>query len=436
MPSVDDSSCEEKTNDIVILGCGIIGLSTAYYLTESGNTDPKTVHLVDSSAKLFQCASGLAAGFLSADWFAPSVSSLGALSFKLHADLANAHSGRSTWGYSHSTAISLSQDSESAIGGSGEDWLENGTSRAQLATHNKPWEEQAAGPEWLRLTQEGVMEVISRDATTAQIDPLRFCQWLLKEVKARGVRVHQPARATAIIKDAEDVLCGLKISTSGDAESDTESVPCTRLVITSGAWSPRVFSTLFPSSKARIPVSSLAGHSLLVRNPHYNTEELDKEVCHAVFATDTLGFSPEWFARLNGELYLAGLNSTSIPLPDVATDVRVSDKAVAQLRQCAKAMMMNVPGKDMEVLREGLCFRPVTSSGRPIVSRIPDDQLGGIKTKDGENGGVYIAAGHGAWGISHAPGTGLVLSEMIEGRETSAKVQALRLGRGLRTNCI
>jgi hypothetical protein len=142
---------------------------------------------------------------------------------------------------------------------------------------------------------------------------------------------------------------------------------------------------------------------------------------------------------------LAGLNSTSIPLPDVATDVKASEKAVAQLRKCAKAMMMNVPGKGMEVLREGLvcyyseskfyghllilgqCFRPVTSSGRPIVSRIPDGKLGGIKTNYRENGGVYIAAGHGAWGISHAPGTGLVLSEMIQGRETSAKIEALQL---------
>jgi glycine/D-amino acid oxidase-like deaminating enzyme len=133
------------------------------------------------------------------------------------------------------------------------------------------------------------------------------------------------------------------------------TVPCTRLVITSGAWSPRVFSTLFPTSKSRIPISSLAGHSLLVRNPnHKPDDDLEKEVCHAVFATDTLGFSPEWFARLGGELYLAGLNSTSIPLPDVATDVRASEKAIEQLKSCAKAMMKNVEGRDMEVLREGL----------------------------------------------------------------------------------
>jgi hypothetical protein len=140
-------------------------------------------------------------------------------------------------------------------------------------------------------------------------------------------------------------------------------VPCTRLVITSGAWSPRVFNTLFPLSKSRIPVSSLAGHSLLVRNPHHKPDDdLNKEVCHAVFATDTLGFSPEWFARLGGELYLAGLNSTSIPLPDLATEVKASEKAIEQLKQCAKAMMKSVEGRDMEVLREGLVCCPLLGS--------------------------------------------------------------------------
>ncbi|KAF1831335.1 FAD dependent oxidoreductase [Decorospora gaudefroyi] len=421
MPSSDRSNTNTTT---VVLGSGIIGLCTAYYLSESGNTDPDSIQLVDSSPELFRCASGLAAGFLSADWFAPSVSSLGALSFKLHAELANTHSGRTTWGYSQSTGISLSQDSESAIGGSGEDWLENGTSRAQVANHNRPWaEEQKARPQWLRRTQEGIMEVISREGTTAQIDPLRFCQWLLETVKKRGVRMHQPARATGIAKDTQGSLSGVRISQDG---TETE-LPCTRLVIASGAWSPRVFSTLFPTSKTRIPISSLAGHSLLVRNPHFKPEEVDKEVCHAVFATDTLGFSPEWFARLGGELYLAGLNSTTIPLPDVATDVQANDKAIEQLKQCAKAMMLSIPDKEMEVMREGLCFRPVTSSGRPIVARIADEELGGVKTRGGGSGGVFIAAGHGAWGISHAPGTGLVLAELIEGRPPSAKIEALRL---------
>lgn len=73
------------------------------------------------------------------------------------------------------------------------------------------------------------------------------------------------------------------------------------------------------------------------------------------------------------------------------------------------------------------CFRPVTSSGRPIVARIPDEKLGDVKTKEGAQGGVFIAAGHGAWGISHAPGTGLVLSQLMQGKPTSANVEALEL---------
>jgi hypothetical protein len=51
----------------VILGSGIIGLSAAYFLCESGNTPPRSVCLVDSSPELFRCASGLAAGFCARD---------------------------------------------------------------------------------------------------------------------------------------------------------------------------------------------------------------------------------------------------------------------------------------------------------------------------------------------------------------------------------
>jgi glycine/D-amino acid oxidase-like deaminating enzyme len=80
------------------------------------------------------------------------------------------------------------------------------------------------------------MEVISRDETTAQIDPLRFCQWLLKEVKARGVKIHQPATATAIVKDSEDVLRGVRISEGGDAELEAEcEIPSNDIYVSTSA---------------------------------------------------------------------------------------------------------------------------------------------------------------------------------------------------------
>jgi len=129
-------------------------------------------------------------------------------------------------------------------------------------------------------------------------------------------------------------------------------VPCARLVLTAGVWTPRLFSTLFPSSPTRIPISQLAGHSLLLRN-HFHTPS-DEEICHAVFATDTLGFSPEYFSRAGGEVYLAGLNSTMIQLPETASDVKVIPEAIEQLKDCASRMMGTLEGREIEVLRESL----------------------------------------------------------------------------------
>ena len=64
---------------IVIIGSGIIGISTAYYL--SLNDDEHTVHLIDSAPVLFEnVAPGKAAGFLAKDWFPPPVLQLGELS--------------------------------------------------------------------------------------------------------------------------------------------------------------------------------------------------------------------------------------------------------------------------------------------------------------------------------------------------------------------
>ena len=171
-------------------------------------------------------------------------------------------------------------------------------------------------------------------------------------------------------RNASNELNGIRISKDG-TETERESqyirrrlqltyvqviVPCTRLIITSGAWSPRVFSSLFPKSTVRIPISSLAGHSLLVRNPSHDPseEQADAEVCHALFATDDIGFSPELFSRVGGELYLAGLNSTMIPLPEQTQDVKVDEKAIEQMKRCAAEMIGATDGKEMEVLRESL----------------------------------------------------------------------------------
>ncbi|KAK4986058.1 hypothetical protein LTR66_007990 [Elasticomyces elasticus] len=101
------------------------------------------------------------------------------------------------------------------------------------------------------------------------------------------------------------------------------------------------------------------------------------------------GFSPEIFSRIGGEIYVAGLNSSTIPLPEVATDAKIGSEEIEELKKNLS-----------DVTDSCECFRPVTPRGQPILCRIPDTKLGDISTRGGGEGGIFVAAGHGPWGGS------------------------------------
>lgn len=139
--------------DTLIVGSGIIGLSTAYYLSR---TQPgHTIHLVDSSPSLFASASGYAGGFVARDWFSGSLAPLGRLSFDEHRRLAGEHVGRETWGYART--VTVSHDVRTGQG----DWLSTGGSRAAtVETLDKnpasvPWLKAAPGDVTLMDDGEG-----------------------------------------------------------------------------------------------------------------------------------------------------------------------------------------------------------------------------------------------------------------------------------------
>lgn len=72
-------------------------------------------------------------------------------------------------------------------------------------------------------------------------------------------------------------------------------------------------------------------------------------------------------------------------------------------------------GNDLQVVREALCWRPVSAKGTPYLGKVPGEQ------------GIWIAAAHGKWGISLGLGIGKVMTEMLQGKNTSADVSQLAL---------
>ncbi|RAL06689.1 NAD(P)/FAD-dependent oxidoreductase [Aspergillus homomorphus CBS 101889] len=417
----------------VILGGGIIGTSIAYYLSESQPAE--NIHVVDSSSKLFCSASGYAAGFMARDWFAPSLAPLGDLSFRLHETLAAENGGAEKWGYMKGSALSLGVAKKKG-GKRGDDWLRTGTSRAETAAGSE--QSISEPPSWLTRQHGAEVEKISEDDDTAQVDPLRLCSFLLDACMERGVKIHNPAKATSLAPGENGAVTGVKIE---NLETKAETIiACSNLIICAGPWTQRVIQELFPIAKVSLPIYSLAGYSLVLRSPRYTVEHEQttyKGRSQALFTTypPSCGFCPELFSRQGAEVYIAGLNTTQIPLPERADDYHKSMEQKEMDR--LKAVSVRLLGKlaegsseatdeitnidDLEVLREGLCFRPASERGTPFVGKIEDDLLGGVKAA----GGVYVAAGHGPWGISLSLGTGKVIAEMVRGVTPSADVSGL-----------
>lgn len=153
----------------IILGSGIIGVSTAYYLSQF--QPPSSIHLVEPSPQLFASASGNAGGFLAKDWFGPSMAQLGSLSFDEHRRLAEKYNGREKWGYSTSTCSSYIAGSRKALGGKrGDDWLRHDTSRAEAepAGVTKGIGE-GHGFTFLTRREGDELEIISEQDSTAQV---------------------------------------------------------------------------------------------------------------------------------------------------------------------------------------------------------------------------------------------------------------------------
>lgn len=463
----------------VILGGGIIGLSTAYYLssattTSSSNAKSKSeaIHIVDSAPALFASASGFAGGFLAADWFSPDVASLGALSFRLHRELAEKFDGPRRWGYAPSWVYGL-QELEGDVGKTwkhgvgqqqGDDWLSEGTSRAGVA----PGEEKEGGDKGMALKnadgspavftpQAGYsFETIATPEGCAQIEPRELCVFLLQKCKEQGVEVHLSTKATGVIfDDKTGAIKGLKLySTAAEGvQEGVRELECKNIVLAAGAWTPGVFETLFPQSKFRVPIEPLAGHSLVVKSPRYKIPFVNPAgpdtglggsqwLCYSIYCNSTAhwSYSPEAFARLarNGEteVWIGGLNDSTLPLPELATDVKaiIDPESIKDLRRTTVQIIGEYAAgngddgnnrDDLETIREALCFRPVSQRGTPFIGKVPESRLG-LVMKSNE-GGVWIASGHGPWGITLSLGTGRVISEMLMGEKTSADVEALRV---------
>lgn len=97
-----------KGKHIIIVGAGIIGVCTAYYIVKHKKFDPSKYHItIIESKRVAGGASGKAGGLL-ALWAFPQ--QIVPLSFELHQELSDLYNGSEEWGYRRLTTVSLEGD--------------------------------------------------------------------------------------------------------------------------------------------------------------------------------------------------------------------------------------------------------------------------------------------------------------------------------------
>jgi glycine/D-amino acid oxidase-like deaminating enzyme len=87
------------------------------------------------------------------------------------------------------------------------------------------------------------------------------------------------------------------------------------------------------------------------------------------------------------------------PLPDAPEGVEVNESSCDTLARAAGRV--SVALASARITRRQACYRPVTDDGIPLIGPVPGAR------------GVFVATGHGPWGILNAPATGLAMAELV-----------------------
>ncbi len=219
----------------------------------------------------------------------------------------------------------------------------------------------------------------------AHLRPDRLMSELRRVLTEMGVQIVEKTEVRGFENIGGKAIA---VKTTGDAIPGNEFIVCT------GSWTPFLNDEL----GCRIPVQPGKGYSITMarpkRCPRY---PMILEECHVAITPFEQGY------RVGSTMEFAGYDTT------------LNRGRLNYLRTGA-AQYLHEPTAE-PVYEEWYGWRPMTWDGKPYIDRSP------------KLSNVWVAAGHNMLGISMGTGTGKVVAELVTGSSPHLDVKPFRIGR-------
>ena len=341
-------------------------------------------------------SSGKAGGLL-ADWATPKC--LAPLSFKTHAALAKKHGGDNIWGYRnvHCAEVELRAQEVDYKG-----QLANGVESTKFPPEL----------DWLFPGSLQSYEESGTPSNSGQVNPYMFTQTLAELAEEKGAKIIIGSASAIDYKNDSQGIKSVQYTQNGTINS----LPATDILLSAGPWTPK----LFP----RVHLETPRGHSVVVKP----SRKLSPYILFPNIAPPPNGtmehiLSPEIYPRPGDRLhefdtvYSSGPDDYDVPLPDSSDAVAVDEQSCNDVWTAIKSVSQEI--HDGDLITKQACYKP------QIRPHEEDEEVGPMVGPTGIKG-LWLATGHDEWGVQNAPGTGLVMSEMIfEGVAHSANCESL-----------
>ena len=209
----------------------------------------------------------------------------------------------------------------------------------------------------------------------AHLTPARFVRALAARFQALGGAVLAPAEVRGFEKDGRRII-GVNTA-AGMLEAD-------EVVLASGSWTPLLAREL----GIKAPIQAAKGYSITFRRPEGIPE------VPFICGEGRVGVTPMGDTiRFAGTLELAGI------------DLSINQRRVDAVSRTPAAYVSEVDTRDMERLEVWAGLRPLTPDGLSLLGRSP------------RYDNLTLAAGHSMIGMSSGPASARLVTQIITGEE-------------------